>query len=141
MNPSTNSKLFLVLVVGIVAMLCGSVGASFIRFDAPNLSIGELFQGNEDNPLNDLNNSTLNQSNQSQSSNSYSKYTSSPSQQSTSKQASVKQQNKQKATSSSNNNNQNTKPSKPNGGYIGSKTNPNGQLNPSVHENDNDLTA
>ena len=91
MNPSTNSKLFLVLVVGIVAMLCGSVGASFIRFDAPNLSIGELFQGNEDNPLNDLNNSTLNQSNQSQSSNSYSKYTSSPSQQSTSKQASVKQ--------------------------------------------------
>ena len=59
MNPSTNSKLFLVLVVGVVAMLCGSVGASFIRFDAPNLSIGELFQGNEDNPLNDLNNSTI----------------------------------------------------------------------------------
>ena len=128
MNPSTNSKLFLVLVVGIVAMLCGSVGASFIRFDAPNLSIGELFQGNEDNPLNDLNNSTLNQSNQSQSSNSKS--------QSTSKQASVKQQNKPKTTSS--NNNQNTKPSKPSGGSTDSNTN---QHNPSVHENDNDLTA
>ena len=136
MNPSTNSKLFLVLVVGVVAMLCGSVGASFIRFDAPNLSIGELFQGHEDNPLNDLNNSTLNQSNQSQSSNSYSKYTSS---QSTSKQASVKQQNKQKATSSSNNN-QNTKPSKPSGGSQGSNTNPNGQHKTPV-DNDNDLTA
>lgn len=125
MNPSTNSKLFLVLVVGVVAMLCGSVGASFIRFDAPNLSIGELFQGNEDNPLNDLNNSTLNQSNQSQSSNSYSKYTSSPSQQSTSNQASVKQQNKQKTTSSNNN----TKPSKPSGGYIGSNINTNSSGN------------
>lgn len=136
MNPSTNSKLFLVLVVGIVAMLCGSVGASFIRFDAPNLSIGELFQGNEDNPLNDLNNSTLNQSNQSQSPNSYSKYTSSPSQQSTSNQASVKQQNKQKATSSSNN----TKQSKPSSGYVGSKTNPNGQHKTPV-DNDNDLEA
>lgn len=138
MNPSTNSKLFLVLVVGIVAMLCGSVGASFIRFDAPNLSIGELFQGNEDNPLNDLNNSTLNQSNQSQSSNSYSKYTSSPSQQSTSNQASVKQQNKQKTTSSSNNN-QNTKPPKPSGGSQGI-TQPNGQHKTPV-DNDNDLEA
>ena len=133
MNPSTNSKLFLVLVVGIVAMLCGSVGASFIRFDAPNLSIGELFQGNEDNPLNDLNNSTLNQSNQSQSSNSYSKYTSS---QSTSNQVSVKQQNKQKTTSSNNN----TKPSKLSGGYIGSNTNPNGQHKTHV-DNDSDLEA
>ena len=54
MGSELNSKLMLAIIVAIVALLCGSVGASVIHFDVPQLNLG-------DNNTNTTVNETINE--------------------------------------------------------------------------------
>lgn len=56
MGSELNSKLMLAIIVAIVALLCGSVGASVIHFDVPQLNLGD----NNTNNTTD-NNTTVNE--------------------------------------------------------------------------------
>lgn len=57
MGSELNSKLMLAIIVAIVALLCGSVGASVIHFDVPQLNLGD----NNTNNTTDTNNTTVNE--------------------------------------------------------------------------------
>lgn len=55
MGSELNSKLMLAIIVAIVALLCGSVGASVIHFDVPEIKLGD------NNTNNTTNNTTVNE--------------------------------------------------------------------------------
>ena len=78
MNPETESKIFIILIVGIIAIICGSVASTFIHLENPLELLEEniTLTNNTSDEYNysDYNNSSYSQRSSSSSSGSSSSY-------------------------------------------------------------------